>query len=305
MGGDAESLIRSGRRALAIALAAALLPAFAAAAASTHSPRAARPLDHVIVVIMENKSYTEARRLPVISRLIASGTVFTNSYAVGHPSLPNYLALWAGSKFGVKNDDCPAPGSPYHSPNLGQACEAAGLTWRAYCESLPTPGDPTCGAGRHGYQRKHAPWTDFDNLNQKNARPFKDFAEDVAAGHVPNLVFLVPDQCNSGHDPCDASPLEQSDRWLGAHMDPIRRAAGPRGLIVLTWDEDDYSQLNRVLTVFAGPRVRPGFEHKGRITHYTLLRTICDCLGLPAMNEAAKAAPIDDVWLPPSHGKRH
>lgn len=260
-------------------------------------------MDHVIVIVMENRSFAQARPHPNMARLAASGAVFTNSFAVGHPSLPNYLALWAGSTLGVTNNDCPPPGAPFHSANLGQACETAGLTWRAYCESLPAPGDSVCWTTRHGYQKKHAPWAYFSNLRATNARPFRDFARDVKAGKVPNLVFLIPDQCNCGHDSCDLPPLVRTDRWLGEHMDLIRRAAGPCGLIVLTWDEDDYSQSNQVLTVFAGPAVRAGYSHAGRVTHYTILRTICDCLGLPPMNEAARESPIDDVWLTPFKGK--
>src|ERR1041384_3798127 len=49
-------------------------------------------LDHVIVIVMENKSYDEVRTAPYTASLVASGTSFSNSFAVTHPSQPNYLA---------------------------------------------------------------------------------------------------------------------------------------------------------------------------------------------------------------------
>src|SRR5438093_1604349 len=92
---------------------------------SRAAPAALR-LDHVIVVVMENKSYHQASTAPYTASLFARGSVMTESYAITHPSQPNYLALWAGGTLGVTSNSCPAPGSPFVAENLGHACEAAG-----------------------------------------------------------------------------------------------------------------------------------------------------------------------------------
>ena len=84
----------------------AALAALAACASSSHAQVPA--LDHVVVVIMENHSYDQVRLKPYSASLIAISSTCTQSYAVTHPSLPNYLALWAGSTFGIANDNCPA-----------------------------------------------------------------------------------------------------------------------------------------------------------------------------------------------------
>src|SRR5258706_15144207 len=102
------------------------------------------PHDRVVVVIMENKSYDEVRTQPYVASLILQGAAFTNSLAVTHPSQPNYFALWASSTLGVTNDNCPPAGTPNPSENLGHACEAAGLRWRAYSENLATAGSAAC-----------------------------------------------------------------------------------------------------------------------------------------------------------------
>src|SRR4029453_4794526 len=99
---------------------------------SVSSPTAVvPPHDHVIVVIMENKSYFQVRTHPYTASLIAAGASFSASYGITHPSQPNYFALWAGSTLGVTTNACPVPGSPFAAENFGHACEAAGLTWGA------------------------------------------------------------------------------------------------------------------------------------------------------------------------------
>jgi hypothetical protein len=239
-------------------------------------------LDHVVVVIMENHSYDEVRLEPYTSALIAASSVGTRSYAVTHPSLPNYLALWAGSTFGIANDNCPADGSPFTAANLGHACEVAGRSWRSYCEDLPAAGDPVCSSG--GYRRKHAPWTDFSNLDHMNERPLTDLLSDISAGHLP------------AHD-CSAAT---GDTWLAGIMPTLIKAVGARGVVILTWDEDDDASGNHILTVFAGAAVKAGYSHTTYMTHYNVVRTICDALGVPPMGNAAASTPITDIWATPN-----
>ena len=66
--------------------------------------------DHVVVAVLENHSYGEVigrSSAPFLDELEASGAVLTQSYAVGHPSEPNYLALFSGSTQGLSDDSCP------------------------------------------------------------------------------------------------------------------------------------------------------------------------------------------------------
>src|SRR5262249_12432530 len=110
--------------------------AVTAVSAGVREARAVAPRhDKVVVVIMENKSYDEARVQPYTASLLVQGATLTNSVAVTHPSQPNYFALWGANTLNIRNDNCPAPGSPFGTENLGQMCEAAGLTWRAYSEN--------------------------------------------------------------------------------------------------------------------------------------------------------------------------
>ena len=264
--------------------------------ASASSAHAAPRMDHVIVVIMENHSYNQVRSSSYTASLIANGTVFTNAHAVTHPSEPNYLALWAAATLGVTNDACPAPGSPLMAENLGHACEKAGLTWRAYSENLPSAGSDVCSADGKLYTRKHDPWTNFGNLNHQNERPYSDLAADIAQGKLPNLAFVVPNNCNNSHD-CSVS---QADGWLSHNAPAMRNALGNKGMLVLTWDENDGSSGNQILTVFAGTPVRRGYQSGQNINHYSVVRTICEALGITPFAGAAGQQSIADVWVQPT-----
>jgi phosphatidylinositol-3-phosphatase len=278
-----------------ILVALVLLPRSAIdPARSTRSAGVPR-LDHVVVIVMENKTYDEARTPSYTASLIAGGTSFAQSFAIGHPSQPNYLALWSGSTMGVSSDRTPAPGSPFTSENLGHACETAGLTWAAYAENLPLAGSPVGKAGL--YVRKHAPWTNWSNLDHANERPFTDLDSVEAAGALPNLVFIIPNQHDDTHDA--GSTAADGDRWLAAHVPALLRAVGPRGLVILTWDEADISPTNRILTVFAGAPVKRGYVSTRYVSHYSVLRTITGALGLPAFGAAAVDSAITDAWAVP------
>jgi hypothetical protein len=253
----------------------------------------------VIVVILENMAYSAANAPPYITSLVAANASFAHSYAVTHPSQPNYLALWSGDTQGIVSDSCPPPGSPFDAENLGHACEAADLSWRAYSENLPEPGSAVCTASPSPtgslYGRKHAPWVSFSNLDHTNEMPYSQLAADIAANALPNLAFVIPSNCHNAHD----CPLDTADAWLSHEMPSMLSAVGPNGLVVLTWDEDEGLSDNRILTVLAGPLVKPGFVSQRFVNHYAVLRTICDGLRLTPFGAASAEAPITDIWAAP------
>jgi hypothetical protein len=285
MPGSPISSLRSGLFA-GLLLSSSVCPALATVPAAAH----------VIVIVMENKSYDQVRTAPYTAGLIAVSSSFSASYAVTHPSQPNYLALWSGGTQGVTDDQCPPPGAPFTAENLGHACEAAGIPWRAYCENLPSPGYAGCSADGGLYHRRHAPWTDFSNLDHSRERPFEDLASDIAAGTLPRLAFVIPNNCDNTHD----CPISTGDAWLAAHVPDMVSAVGAQGFVVLTWDEDDDNANNNILTVFAGGLVRSGYVSPRPIRHYTVLRTITDALGVAPFGAAVNEAPITDVWLDPA-----
>lgn len=284
-------------RSLALLLAAVAGPmALARPAAGAPVP----PLDHVIVIIMENKNWSQVRSTPYVASLRQSGAELTNSYGVSlAASQPNYLALWAGTTFGVTNNNCPPAGAPYAVENLGHALEAAGKTWRAYSEDLPAAGSSICATpgGSPLYTRKHEPWTNFSNLDHNNERPYTDLATDIANNQLPNLAFVIPNNCNNSHNTGCTTLV--ADAWLANNMPAMLDAVGVDGIVILTWDEDNGTagNNNHILTVFSGRRVLYGSISPGVVDHYGVLRTICDGLGIAPMGAAATATPITDIWF--------
>ena len=271
-------------------------PGRPAGAATPGGP--ARPLphlDHVVVVVEENRSYqdiTSAADAPYLNALAAQGAVFTDSYAVAHPSQPNYLARFAGSTFGLTSDDCP---QVLTGPNLASALLARGLTFGGYSEDLPQAGYSGCYVGENGsiplYVRKHAPWTNFANIPADASQPLSSFPADDFA-RLPTVAFVVANQRNDMH----SGSIAAGDSWLQQHLGAYAQwAPQHHSLLIVTWDEDDSTADNHILTIFVGAHVQPG--HYGEtIDHYDVLRTIEALFGLSFTNDAARAVTISDIW---------
>jgi hypothetical protein len=99
------------------------LCAGSASAQEDHIPSGIPRLDHVFVIMMENHGYQQVfgnPSEPYLNSLIANKKVnlATNYFAIGHPSLTNYLEIVGGSNFGVRSDNAPAWGSTSCSPNI-------------------------------------------------------------------------------------------------------------------------------------------------------------------------------------------
>ncbi len=244
---------------------------------------------HIVVVVMENHSYGDIisnPAAPFINRLAAQGALFTRSYAVTHPSEPNYLALFSGSTQGVTDDSCP---HSFTAPNLAADLAAAGRSFTGYAEGLPGAGATTCGSG--GYARKHAPWVNFANVPAAASQPFSRFPRaDLSA--LPTVSWVIPDLCHDMHD-CGVST---GDAWLRDHLGGYADwARTHRSLLIVTWDEDDGSAANHIATIFVGEFVKPG-RYGQRITHDNVLATIEQACHLPRDGDAAAAAPVTGMW---------
>ncbi len=86
-------------------------------------PKGIPHLDHVFVIVMENHGYQQIignPNEPYLNTLIANNKVnlAKNYFAVGHPSLTNYLEIVGGSNFGVRSDNSPDWGNKSCSPNI-------------------------------------------------------------------------------------------------------------------------------------------------------------------------------------------
>jgi hypothetical protein len=229
---------------------------------------------------MENKEYGDVignPDAPYVNSLAARYGLASSYFAVGHPSLPNYLALVGGSTFGITSDctDCAVD----HS-NLVDQLERAGISWRAYMEDLPSP----CfdGASSNGYAKKHDPFMYFDDVSRDPSRctdvvPLASLQADLATNGLPRFAWISPNLCHDMHD-CSVAT---GDRFLSTLLPPVLRSLGSSGVLFLTWDEGstdrgccDAPGGGNVATIVAGPLVPKGTRARTTFTHYSLLRTI-------------------------------
>ena len=261
-------------------------------ATSTPTGTAAAPTlpryDHVVIAVFENHRYGAVinnPNAPYLSALAAQGATFTQSFGVTHPSQPNYLALYSGSTQGITDDSCP---HTFSGDNLGRQLAAAGRTFAGYSESMPSDGYPGCTGGR--YARKHNPWVNFSTVHASANLPLSAFPADPAG--LPTLSFVIPNLCSDMHD-CSVAT---GDAWARDHLDGYAQwARTHNSLLVLTFDEDDSTGGNPIPTVFVGQGVVAG-SYAEHIDHYTVLRTLEDMYGLPALGSAASRTAIGDIW---------
>src|SRR6266853_5727916 len=262
-------------------------------AAKARSAGIPRP-DHTLIVIEENKSFKQIignMAAPYINTLANSGALFTRSFAITHPSQPNYLALFSGKTHGVTDDRCPISLS---GDNLATELKRKGLSFRTYSESLPSVG--YVGCFRENYARKHNPAVNWqtDTVSPEMNMPFDRFPSDYS--ELPTVSIVVPNQLHDMHDGEAPTSIIQGDRWLKEKISSyVTWAATHNSLLILTWDEDDDSNNNQIPTIFVGPMVKPGV-YDTKINHYSVLRSITEMYGLRPLGEAEKASPIEAIW---------
>jgi hypothetical protein len=283
------------------------------------------PISHVFVIVMENKSASEIlgnQNAPYINRLAAQYGLATRSFAVSHPSLPNYIALTGGSTYSLDGTDC-SVGDDCHvagsHTNIADEIEASGRTWVAYMESMPS----LCALADSGaYAVRHDPFVYYDDIrdgpNGRCARhvlPYDAgaFQSLLGGNSVPDFVWITPNLCDDGHDSCGGDAVAQTDGWL-AHTVPTilgSSAFQQGGALFLTWDEgtDDAGCCGlgqgggAVATLVISPLARRGYRSSIPFDHYSLLRTIEDGWHLGELGNTNPATqpytlPMSDFFQP-------
>lgn len=102
-------------------------------------------LDHVFLIMMENHAYKQVignPNMPFTNKYARTVNMANNYYAVGHPSLTNYLEVVGGSNFGVRDDNAP----DWHN----SACTANIVANTVSLESTSSPICPIAGNGTDG-----------------------------------------------------------------------------------------------------------------------------------------------------------
>ena len=255
--------------AVAFALGAAVGPVAASAGSAGGSnasdpPPGAPPLKHVFVIMMENTSYDgllspSNQNTTFIQQLAANNGLATNYFGVTHVSLPNYIAATSGQTWGSNSDDVnQAP--LFNHQNLVDQLEAAGVSWKAYMENLPAPGDTVSMSPDGLYVRKHDPFLMYPDVYNNPARagnvvPLTQLSTDLSTGNVPQFVWITPNICNDMHGGASSCPFPNSptdalqaalykdgDTFLRTWVGLITHSKAWTGhsAIFITWDEGGF-----------------------------------------------------------------
>jgi hypothetical protein len=234
---------------------------------------------------MENHSYDQIVGVPdapYLNRFASRGRLFTNFSAVDHPSLPNYLAITAGSTLGCPDDRCPR--AHYRANNIFHQLLRAGRTWRSWEESMPQ----ACYTERKGYPYavRHNPAAYFADLFPHPCPRFDVRYPKRIPKRLADFTFVTPNVISDMHD----GSIARGDRWLRRHVPPLLERGA---IVIIVFDEGEGSD-QRIYCAERGPGVPRGVRDHHAYTHYGLLAGIERHFGLHRLLRArwARALPI-------------
>jgi hypothetical protein len=215
------------------------------------------------------------------------------------------------------------------NPNVATQLTAAGMTWRGYFQNLPpipSTGVINFGPNANGpysfkwpsvtdalYASKHNPFLNFTGTQSvlANMVPDTQLGADLRRGVLANFSLVVPDQCHDMHGiaPCsdESTLISTGDSYVGTTVRTIMNSKvwrQGRNAIVITWDEDDFSDAGQPGTGCCG--ADPGGGHVATIVitnnsskhvvdntpynHYSLLLSLEQAFGLACLEHACDAS---------------
>ncbi|HVU02840.1 MAG TPA: alkaline phosphatase family protein [Polyangiaceae bacterium] len=280
-------------------------------------------LEHVIVIAFENHDETSVigntTDAPYINGELlpryASASNFQDTLPILTPSEPHYVLMEAGtatfSDATFTNDAVPsAANSTASTDHLVNQLEAANHTWMSYQEGMNAATGPCPIVSDGFYQPKHDPFLFFQDVagnppDQNAARcvahhaPIEAFFDAIAGnGDLPDYAFVTPNQCNDMHGQggCPNTNLVNSgDAWLADELPGvISYAESHHAAIFLVWDEGELSPT--IPFVAVGPDVKAGYVSDVKVTHGSLIRTVENVFGLPALSTVATENDFSDFF---------
>lgn len=264
--------------------------------------------DHVVLLVAENHSYSQVvgntSAMPYLNSLINNYGLATNYDANSHYSIPNYFWLTTGTYVTLNDGSTKV----FNVDNVTRYLMAAGKTWKAYEESIPSAG--YTGPTVEPYERNHDPFVYFSDVVNSSALmnvvPFTQFATDIANNQLPNFSFITPNSQHDGH----TANLSAMDQWLKTSLAPLFASPafqpGGNGLLIITFDESldaDCLPLpvcpklpengggGHVAAIVIGPNVLRGKQSATFYQHPSVLKTALLALGISGAPGSAQTAP--------------
>jgi phosphatidylinositol-3-phosphatase len=254
---------------------------------------------HVIWIWEENHSYSDiigSPDAPYMNALAQSCGLATNYSAITHPSLPNYIAATSGSTQGIKNDNDPSSNA-VAAVSLFEQAGSAG----SYEESMPS----NCYLTDSGdYAVRHNPETYYTRIRTAcgtdnvpmGTTSSGAFLNALNAGTLPKFAFVTPNVQNDMHN----GTVAMGDAWLQGWVPKIIASSSYQAgttVLVITFDEGRRNVGQTVATIVVSPYTTPGTQSATAFTHYSLLRTTEELLGITTyLGNAATATSMRSAF---------
>src|SRR6266487_4110340 len=276
------------------------------------------PFQYIVTILMENNGLCDVTSslvsgcgsasipAPYTTSLAQSYGFNTHYTGVGHPSEPNYVALFGGSTFGYTSDGYCC--FQLNSPNLVDRLEAAGLTWKAFAED--SSGSGTCGfmPPRSG---DHYPFIDFSDMKTSarcanmlaTTSPLDpEFVATLNGATLPNYVWLTPNDCDNMH----SCSVATGDAYLATLVPLIlssRMFTTQNAALFIVFDEgNDFcptgnSNSDCVVAEWSGPVVKKAYSSTTSYNHYSYLSTLEAGWNLASLTpNDASATPMTEFF---------
>jgi phospholipase C len=267
-------------------------------------------MQHVIIVVMENKGYDQvigSPDAPYQSKLAKDYASASRYFGVYPDSLPNYISIISGYPYITKDKD-PGTLAPLKEQTIVNLLESKNLTWKGYFEDMPN----IChlkDSGKSGYIVHHNPFVYFDIRNDDRCRNivgFDEFLKDLSSGALPNFSFIVPNNIHDTHD----STVGAGDKWLSTFVPKIINSPSFSNIaLFIVYDEGkkhDKSGFGsgtygvtggNLPLILVSPLASKGFVSSVEYTHYNLLSTIESILSLGKLDKGDKISkPMTDLF---------
>jgi phosphatidylinositol-3-phosphatase len=156
------------------------------------------------------------------------------------------------------------------------------------------------------YSVSHNPPPYYTSLSgcARHDVPYSQLATDLAGNALPAFSFITPNLIDDMHD----GTIAQGDAWLARNLPVILNSGQYRAgttAVFITWDEgsggypiedcDDPTTTDtscRVATIVISPSTPAGTTSGTFFSHYSLLATTEQLLGLPKLGQAASSAAM-------------
>ena len=283
---------------------------FAPAQATSHTN-----IQTLFLILMENVSWPDivnGTNAPYINNvLLPQSSYASNMFIVPGTfgSLPQYLWLESGTNWGVINDSNDPASHHFNTTNhLVIQLQNAGITWKAYQESINGTTCPTVSSGL--YAAFHNPFIYFDDiyLNATNCtnhiRPYTELARDLTNNTVARYNFITPNLCNCMHGGAGCPPINRilvGDIWLSNEIPRIMasQAYSNKGAIIITWDEGTGNAAGPYGTIVLSSLAKGrGYHTANRLDHTATFRTLQEIFHVPLLYAARTGTNLSDLFKP-------